>query len=268
MPSNHRTLMLELPTESVGRSYATSRLASACAKGSLGRRFWMPRTVLSDALGYCEGERAAAVRRAQRTGRYERLAGVLLLHRVLGRRRLQLVDGAGTLVQVSLDALTPQVHRRIFLETPAGPAPAALWLNEDGLPRAARGWQHTFDTANERVARAGLAGVAATAHMLRHSMALRWFSVGRLLYERRFAHLNAEELRDFPAQFGDTWHLVQTLLGHADVSTTIDVYLEPFRDLDVSLLIEHAHGAVLTELMAEMFAGHRQVITAGSVTAG
>jgi integrase len=116
------------------------------------------------------------------------------------------------------------------------------------------------------VARIGLEGVAATAHMLRHSMALRWFSVGRLLYERRFAHLDGEELRDFRAQFGDTWHLVQTLLGHADVSTTIDTYLEPFRDLDVALLIEHAHGTVLAELMAEMFAAHRQVVTAPAVT--
>ncbi|MEW2620863.1 integrase [Streptomyces sp. NPDC048106] len=255
-------LMLELPAEEHGRSYATSRLAAACAKGGRGRRFWMPRTVLADALGYSEGERAAAVRRAQRHGRYERLRQILVLHRVLGSRRLELADGSGTLTRVSLDALTPQVRRRIFLETPSGLAPAALWLNEDGMPRAPRGWQHTFDTANERVARAGLHGVAATAHMLRHSMALRWFSVGRLLYERRFAHLDGEELRDFRAQFGDAWHLVQTLLGHADVSTTIDVYLEPFRDLDVSLLIEHAHGAVLTELMAEMFAGHRQVITA------
>ncbi|WP_229878010.1 site-specific integrase [Streptomyces humidus] len=255
-------LMLELPAESGGRAYATSRLAAACAKGGRGRRYWMPRTVLADALAYCEGERAAAVRRARREGRYERLGGVMVLRRVLGSRRLELVDAAGVPVRVSLDALTPQVRRRIFLDTPSGPAPAALWLNEDGLPRAARGWQHTFDTANERVARAGLEGVAATAHMLRHSMALRWFSVGRLLYERRFAHLDADELLDFRAQFGDTWQLVQTLLGHADVSTTMDVYLEPFRDLDVSLLIEHAHGAVLAELMAEMFAGHRQVITA------
>lgn len=260
------TLMLELPGESVSRNYSTCRLASACAKGGRGRRFWMPRTVLADALGYCEGERAAAVRRAQQAGRYERLTEVLVLHRVLGRRRLQLIDGTGTLVEVSLDALTPQVRRRIFLGTPAGLAPAVLWLNEDGLPRAPRGWQHTFDTANERVARVGLDGVAATAHMLRHSMALRWFSVGRLLYERRFAHLDGEELRDFRAQFGDTWHLVQTLLGHADVSTTIDTYLEPFRDLDVALLIEHAHGTVLAELMAEMFAAHRQVITAPAVT--
>ncbi|MFI7405940.1 site-specific integrase [Streptomyces sp. NPDC049541] len=182
-------LMLELPGEGYGRGYATGRLAAACAKGGRGRRYWMPRTALADALGYCEGERAAAVRRAQRAGRYERLAGIWVLHRVLGQRRLELADDTGTLARVSLDALKPQVRRRLFLATPSGLAPAALWLNEDGLPRAARGWQHTFDTANERVARAGLGGVAATAHMLRHSMALRWFSVGRLLYERRFAHL-------------------------------------------------------------------------------
>ncbi|MFI7405941.1 hypothetical protein ACIBW9_36665 [Streptomyces sp. NPDC049541] len=58
---------------------------------------------------------------------------------------------------------------------------------------------------------------------------------------------------------------MQTLLGHADVTTTMDIYLEPFRELDVDLLIEHAHGAVLAELMTEMFAGHRQVITAPAV---
>jgi integrase len=95
-----------------------------------------------------------------------------------------------------------------------------------------------------------------------HSFALRWFSVGRLLYERRFAHLDAQELRDFRAQFGDTWYLVKTLLGHTDVTTTMNVYLEPFRDLDVSLLIEHAHGAAMSALMGEMFADHPQVITA------
>jgi integrase len=111
------------------------------------------------------------------------------------------------------------------------------------------------------VARAGLVGVAATAHMLRHSFALRWFSVGRVLYERRFAHLDGEDLRDFRAQFGDTWYLVKTLLGHQDVATTMNVYLEPFRDLDVALLIEHAHGTPMAEVMAAMFAEHPRVVT-------
>jgi integrase len=97
--------------------------------------------------------------------------------------------------------------------------------------------------------------------MMRHSFALRWYSVGRLLYERQVAHLNAEEVRDFRAQFGDTWYLVKTLLGHVDVTTTMDIYLEPFRDLDVSLLIEHAHGFALSALMASMFAEHPQVLS-------
>lgn len=130
---------------------------------------------------------------------------------------------------VSLDALNPAARTRIFVQTSAGLAPAALWLNEDGLPRKPHGWQHTFDTANQRVARARLTSVRAIAHMLRHSFALRWVSVGRLLYEKRFGHLDAEELRDFRAQLGDTWYLVRTLLGHANVSTTMNVYLEPFR---------------------------------------
>jgi integrase len=112
-------------------------------------------------------------------------------------------------------------------------------------------------------ARAGakLVGLAATAHMLRHSFALRWFSVGRLLYEKRFAHLDAEEMRDFRAQFGDTWYFVMTLLGHRNVATTMNIYLEPFRDLDVELLMEHAHGAATDRLLAAMFADHRLVRT-------
>lgn len=254
-------MLTELPADDPGRGYFTCWLASACGKNERGRRYWMPRQVFSDVLAYVEVERAAAVRRAQRAGRYERLANVLVLRRVMARRRVELVDANGEGGTMSLDALDPATRARIFVETPSGPAPAALWLNEDGLPREPHGWQHTFDTANQRVARAGLTSVRATAHMLRHSFALRWFSVGRLLYERRFAHLDADELRDFRAQFGDTWYLVKTLLGHADVATTMDVYLEPFRDLDVTLLIEHAHGAMVSALMAEMFAAHPQVIT-------
>lgn len=257
-------LLAELPDDHAGRGYFTCRLASACAKNGRGRRYWMPRQVLADVLGYVEAERAASVRRARRAGRYEKLTDVVLLTRVLGRRRAELVKADGSVTVVSLDALDPTARARIMLRTSAGLEPAALWLNEDGLPREPHGWQHTFDTANERLARAGLTGVRATAHMLRHSFALRWFAVGRLLYEQRFAHLDGEELRDFRAQFGDTWYLLQILLGHADVATTMNVYLEPFRDLDIALLIEHAHGETMASLIAEMFGAHPQVITAAA----
>jgi integrase len=254
-------LLAELPGDDPARGYFTGRLAASCAKGGRGRRYWMPRGVLADVLSYCEGERAAAVRRARARGRYEQLTGLLRLERVLGGRRLELRTGDGGRRIVPLDVLTGGERARLFREGTGGLEPAALWLNEDGLPRRPHGWQHTFTAANDRVARRGLAGLAATAHMLRHSFALRWFAVGRLLYERRFAHLSAEEMRDYRAQFGDTWYLVMTLLGHRSVSVTMGTYLEPFRDLDVSLLIEHAQGAMMSSLMSEMFRGHPKVIT-------
>jgi site-specific recombinase XerD len=217
-------LLVELPDDDASRGYYTCRLASECAEGKRGRRFWMARSVLCDVLAYCEGERAAAIRRARAAGRYERIPNRLILGRLLGQRRVELRDRTGAVSTVSLDTLTPEVRRRLFRETMNGLEPISLWLNEDGLPRLEHGWQHTFDTANERAVRAGLTGVSASAHTLRHSFALRWFSVGKLLYEQRFAHLDGDQLRDFRAQFGDTWYLVKTLLGHADVATTMNVY--------------------------------------------
>src|SRR5439155_15749986 len=177
--------------------------------------------------------RARAVRRARREGRYARLDDVLVLEQVHANRRLRLRDADGARHTVPLDALAPGARLRLFREGGEGLEPLAVWLNEDGLPREAHGWQHTFTEANRRVVRLGLSGFACTAHRLRHSFALRWYSVGKLLYDARFAHLDAEELRDFRVQFGDTWQLVQTMLGHRSVTTTMEVYLEPFRHLDV-----------------------------------
>ncbi|BCK56202.1 site-specific integrase [Nocardia wallacei] len=254
-------LQVELPVDDSARGFFACRLAAACGKGGWGRQFWMPRHTLSDVSAYTEGERAAAVRRAQVAGRYERIAERRIMVRLLGARRVELRDGAGRSSSASLDGLAPRARRRLFIEGPGGLIPAALWLNEDGLPREVHGWQHTFTTANRRVAQAGLVGLAATAHMLRHSFALRWFSVGRLVYERRFAHLDAAELRDFRAQFGDTWYFVMTLLGHRNVATTMNTYLEPFRDLDITLLIEHTRGAAIEGLLAELLRHHPQVLT-------
>ncbi|WP_280443624.1 hypothetical protein [Nocardia brasiliensis] len=253
-------LTVELPADDASRGYYTCRLASECGKGGRGRRYWMPRSVLVDALSYIESGRAAAVRYARIKGLYDLVTDPLFLVGWDRNRRVRLRAGDGTVAEVSLDALDDVTRARIFRETQAGLEPVSLWLNEDGLPRLATAWEHTFTEANQRLARVGLRTVSATPHMLRHSFALRWFSVGRLIYEQRFAHLDGEELRDFRAQFGDTWYLVKTLLGHADVPVTTNVYLEPFRDLDVSVLIEHAQGAAMSALMAEMFARHPQVI--------
>ncbi|WP_208615156.1 hypothetical protein [Streptomyces caeruleatus] len=97
--------------------------------------------------------------------------------------------------------------------------------------------------------------------MHRHSFALKWFSVGKLIWAQRLGRLTDEEAQDFRELLGDHWHLVQTMLGHRRVETTKEVYLEPFRSLQVELLLAHAEGFPVARFMADAFAGHPRVRT-------
>src|SRR5260370_29561307 len=168
-----------------------------------------------------EGARASAVRRAKRAGRYERATGVLIVEKVHAHGRVRVRDRDGAVNGVSLDALDPATRTRLFRRTDAGLEPVAVWLNEDGLPRNAHGWEHSFTRANQRLARLGLDGLVCTPHRLRHSCALRWYSVGKLLYEATFAHLEAVERRGFRVQFGGTWQLLHTILRRRSVTTNM-----------------------------------------------
>jgi len=253
-------LLIDLPEDDPARGYTTSYLADACAKGGYGHRYWLPRIVLLGVLDYVEGARARAVRQAQQDGRYERVRRRrLLLGQHGGRLSIQEPDGRQTSPAVT--AIGPRARARLFRPTSAGLEPLALWLNEDGMPRAAHGWQHTFAEANARIARMGLSGFMCTPHMLRHSCALRWYAVGRLAYERRFAHLDEEEQRDFRAQFGNAWDLVATMLGHRSPETSRRHYLEPFRTLELELLLHHAQQAAVDGFLTGYLADHPLVRT-------
>lgn len=250
----------ELPSPAPGRGYFTSELSDKCAKGGYGYRYWMPRAVLTGISAYAEGARARAVRQAQQLGRYELIRGLNVIF-TSGRTSVTLEDSRGNKVERPWNLVSPQVRRTLYRETERGLEPLSLWLNEDGLPRDAGGWQHTFTAGNARVERLGLENFTCTAHMLRHSFALKWYAVGKLISARRLAHLTDDELRDFREQFGDVWHLVQTLLGHRQVETTKQVYLEPFHNLEVELLLAHAEGFPVGRFMAEAFADHPRVRT-------
>jgi hypothetical protein len=251
----------ELPRLAPGREYYTCALADACAKGGFGHSFWMPRSVLVAVCAYIEGARARAVREAQAAGRYEGVRRLRVVSQTRGREWVVLEDGAGGTVERRWEVLGPERRQKLFSRTAAGLEPVWLWLNEDGMPRDAHGWQHTFTGANARIAALGLQDFSATAHMMRHSFALKWFSIGKLVNASRLAHLDEEEVKDFREQFGNSWHLVQTMLGHRRVETTKNVYLEPFRKLDVELLLAHAAGFPVVQFMAEAFASHPQVRT-------
>ncbi|QMU78859.1 hypothetical protein GXW83_27330 [Streptacidiphilus sp. PB12-B1b] len=254
-------LLIELPPDDPSRGFYTCHLAEQTAKGDVARRYWLARKGLVPVLNYCEGERATAVRRAQAAGRYEGMKGTRLLTRVLAKGRVRLVGQDGVVEEVTLDSLTPSARRLLLRQTQQGLEPVALWLNEDGMPRDPHGWQHTFTQANKRLRdNLGLEGFAGTAHMLRHSFALRWFSVGRLLFDKKFAHLDGEELRDLRYEFGSTWDLVRLLLGHADQRTTKETYLEPFEALELELLLLHANNSGLSDLMAAVYGADRRVL--------
>ncbi|WP_457149522.1 site-specific integrase [Mycobacteroides abscessus] len=252
-------LVREVPGLSAGQGYTTCLLASACAKGGYGRKYWLPRVALAGALDYIEGARARAVRRAQAAGVYDRLKHRWLVIGEAGSQ-LELRSADAACRKARMDLLSPDARLNLYREGPMGLEPMALWLNENGLPRPAHSWQHTFTQANVRIAQLGLRNFSATAHMLRHSCALRWYSIGKLIYQRRLGHLSDEETRDFRQQFGDTWHLVATYLGHRNPETTKMYYLEPFRSLDIELLLHHAHGANADSLIDALLADHPLVL--------
>lgn len=250
----------ELPIPDTGHPFRKCHLADACAKGGYGHAYWMPQQVLSGVSAYAEGARARAVRAAQDSGLYGRHSDAIVVIDSKRRGHVRLPDENGGFRERALNTVDPVLRRRLLRRTEAGLAPIWLWLNENGLPREPHGWHHTFSEANGRIAAQGVENFSCTPHMLRHSFALRWFSIGKLVYTSRLDHLTDEERRDFRVQFGDTWHLVQTMLGHRRVETTKDVYLEPFRALDVEVLLAQAHGLPVSGLMAELFGGDPMVL--------
>lgn len=251
----------ELPKPESGRGFFTCELAPKCAKGGYGHSYWMSRRVVSAVWSYIEGARARAVRQAQAAGTYESMDGRMIVD--VDRRRGVVVmpdEQSGRWVTREWGLVTPATRRKMLRETQEGLEPVTLWLNEDGLPRDPHGWHHTFDVANERIAALGLDNFHVTPHMGRHSAALRWFSVGKMLYSKRIGHLDEDEARDFREQFGDSWDFVQTMLGHRRVETTKSVYLEPFQNLSVEILLAQIQGMDVDKFVIDMLEGHPYVI--------
>lgn len=266
-------LDVEIPLDQEKR-YLCGIVAKACAKYGHGGRFYIARYAVEEIRAYMSpesGSRPAAVARAQRDGRYERVADRLLFraYRPLTREITFSTIGGKTL-QCSLDELRPEQRLLLYRETPSGLEPMLIWLTISGKPRSAASWWETFEAANGRVASTlELAGVTSPSrperqtqllksgptpatrsaqerwanttfchpHMLRHSFALRWYLRARAIQEARFEHMTTQERRDFVLQFGDVWFLLSTLMRHRSPETTQSIYLEPFIGLDVEWML-------------------------------
>lgn len=246
-------LTLELLEPSPDQKYVTQRLASACAKRGHGRPYWIGSDAIDSIATYVETERAQAIERARSDGTYERLTDVLIATTTDREGQLRVSRRGSTHSQmVRIDTIRPAERLRLFRETTNGLQPLQLSLNENGLPRPKRAWYKSFERANARVRKSGVENLQCTPHMLRHSFALRWYAVARLIWERRWRTEQDAYVSDFREQFGDSWTFVQTMLGHADVTTTRSIYLEPFRAMDVRALLEYGRADLDPETLVQV----------------
>jgi integrase len=252
-------LVNELRQPDGDHNYVTLQLADACAKGGRGHPYWAKRDVLNSVSNYIETDRAASIRHAQTLGTYEQLADLRIIREIKDDSLLTVALPERPPTTLKLNDLSPEQRETLFTRTSEGLVPLALWLNEDGLPRRKRSWYTAFERANKRVEKAGIDRLKCHPHVLRHSFSLRWYAVGRLVWERRAPGLSPGQVHDFREQFGDTWSLVQTMLGHSNVNTTKDIYLEPFRALDVKLLLEHGVNELQAETLLDVLRSNPRV---------
>ena len=203
-------LVHEVPDFPDEGDWSDAWVANATAKGP-GRQYLIEYEALRAIEKYQRTSRAEAVRRAQEDGRYDCVRDMIVVPAAARQRQT--------------DSRGPEDRLRLFVAGDAGLEPAMLWLTESGMPMPHHTWQQVFRRANERCASKDVPH-RCTAHMLRHSFALHKLLV--------FEDLLDDEVKSY--------QLVQRLLGHRNVETTQDIYLEPTRNMEAKDLLNKAAG--------------------------
>ncbi|MGW6508914.1 site-specific integrase [Streptomyces niveus] len=241
-------LTVELPELEVGRRYYPGRVGRAVAKRA-GRYFYVAHEALKAVESYRLTARAAAVRRAQKRGWYERIADLRVVEHVGRRGEIVWTERGGRTGRAHLGELDARVRRLLYRRGEAGLEPLAVWLTETGMPLKYTSWNQVFERANARCLVLGLT-VFATPHMLRHSMALRVLLSLHFALDRRLG-LSPEQRRDYEELYGNVWAIVKDLLGHRSEETTREIYLEPLRGLQLETLLSD-DAPESTEVLARL----------------
>lgn len=229
------TLLLpELPSPTGSERYLKGKVQKAVAKGAT-REYWIARTALRSLDSYILTTHSEAIRRAQAEGRYDEIDGMLIVTKFRKPGLIEYRDARGRAGKASLEGLDAAARQKLFTEGPGGPEPLMLWLTEAGMPMPYRTWEAVFSTANIRCAAQGV-DIHCYPHMLRHSFALRMLVTLLHAFDRRLG-LTPEERREYRLIFGDPWKMVQTMLGHASITTTKAHYLEPVNGIQIEMFL-------------------------------
>jgi site-specific recombinase XerD len=236
---------------------AAGEKAPIIGKGGVFRHYApLHRIGLDSIQMYRDGERRDAIRRAQRSGRYDDVSDRLVIVEVLpgGRRgqRIRLNEGRIAVVTT----MTSAERLRLFVAGPDGLEPAALWLTEAGDPMPFTSWNSVFNAANARVSKArnGLGvkspWVHVTPHSLRFTFALMLLVAGVRATDELLGLGPADPF--LAGNYSHVFDEVRDLLGHASVATTKNTYLEPVKSLRRSTLFR---GTTVDEMWEGIAAG-------------
>lgn len=217
--------LFELPEMVPGVLNQRLWLPKAIAKGGSARRVYFPASALKDVWDYVDTDRAEAVECARDAGVYERIRNPLII--TDRRRPFVTVDGR----RLPIAKLKHDERRRVLMDTPKGLEPAALWLNQYGLPSKPSAWQEVFKTANRRCERVGL-GLRCRPHVLRHSFAVITLEQLWRGHIQELAAITPRQRETYQMVFGDPLNWVRMRLGHSSVEVT-QVYLHTLQELEM-----------------------------------
>ncbi|MFE1830172.1 tyrosine-type recombinase/integrase [Streptomyces yangpuensis] len=217
--------VFELPHQVPGQANVRTWLPRSIAKYGSARWVYVPASSLKAVWDYVDEERPEAVEDARGAGVYERIRNPLI---IVDRTDPRVeIDGQ----RITVDKLGHADRRRLLIDTPDGLEPAALWLNEYGLPSGRSCWQEAFKAANRRCAQHRL-GLRAHPHALRHSFAVITLEQLWRGHVQDMAAMNPGQRQTHQMVFGDPLNWVRLRLGHRSVVTTLR-YLHTLQELEM-----------------------------------
>lgn len=235
-------LTVELPK---GETIRAALAAAVTKFDKQGRFFLVPSDAKTRIDAYCAGERASAIKRAIKSGRYDNLDPIWVTETKNVKGRLQLLTEDGR--KLSADNLDWEARTRLFKMGTHGPEPLLLWLGESGIPLEPETWDKVFDAANRQIGKQfkklGFPGMELrlTPHSLRFSFAIAMLVVlHQRIDEIRGVHNSGYD----PSRYHEAYDIVSNILGHSSPAVTREIYVEPVRGLIGSTLFVNDLGSV------------------------